>query len=429
MYAKLGQDSGARRSYEEALRVIEDNRARLSRDQYKITFLSRLITFHQDYVEYLMQHGESQRALEVSDASRARILAERLTIEDVPRRFRAADFQNYARRSKRILLSYWLGRRESYGWVVTASGIHVFRLPAADEIRALVEQYQGFIEKGIRDPMATEYAPGRKLYEMLLAPAARFIPAGSQVVLLPDGPLHRLNFETLPIYGEKPRYWIVSIAPSLSLLMTDTAAPARRPVSMLVFGDAIYSGSSYEPLRYSSVEIGKIERHFAGVSKTVLTGADANPQEWGEVDPGKFSLIHFSTHAEANAESPLDSAIVLSRKSDHFKLYARDIMQTPLRADLVTISSCRSAGARQYAGEGLVGLAWAFLGSGSRYVIAGLWDVADSSTAGITDTLYGEMEAGKSPVEALRAAKLAMIHSAGAYRKPFYWGAFQVYGR
>jgi len=50
----------------------------------------------------------------------------------------------------------------------------------------------------------------------------------------------------------------------------------------------------------------------------------------------------------------------------------------PLQAELVTISACRSAGARTYSGEGLVGLAWAFLNAGAHNVVAGLWNVEDA---------------------------------------------------
>jgi hypothetical protein len=60
-------------------------------------------------------------------------------------------------------------------------------------------------------------------------------------------------------------------------------------------------------------------------------------------------------------------------------------MQVPLRADLVTLSACRSSGARTYAGEGLVGLARAFLQAGAGSVIAGLWDVSDQSTSEMMD--------------------------------------------
>jgi CHAT domain-containing protein len=43
------------------------------------------------------------------------------------------------------------------------------------------------------------------------------------------------------------------------------------------------------------------------------------------------------------------------------------------------------------------------------------------------DRLYGELAKGSPPDDALRAAKLALIHSQGVYRKPLYWGGFQLY--
>jgi len=96
---------------------------------------------------------------------------------------------------------------------------------------------------------------------------------------------------------------------------------------------------------------------------------------------------------------------------------------------LVTISACRTAGARSYSGEGLVGFAWAFLGAGARNVIAGLWDVTDRSTPQIMSVIYSQLARGSQPSDALRQAKLALIHSGTAYRKPYYWGPFQLYTR
>ena len=82
---------------------------------------------------------------------------------------------------------------------------------------------------------------------------------------------------------------------------------------------------------------------------------------------------------------------------------------------------------RGYVGEGLVGLAWAFLRAGAHSVIAALWQADDAATPLLMDRLYGELEAGRTPDEALRTAKLSLIHSSSVYRKPFYWGAFQLY--
>jgi CHAT domain-containing protein len=138
-------------------------------------------------------------------------------------------------------------------------------------------------------------------------------------------------------------------------------------------------------------------------------------------------MIHFTAHAVANPQSPLDSAIMLSGPDHEFKLYARDVAEHPLNAELVTVSACRSAGERAYSGEGLVGFSWAFLRAGARRVIAGLWDVDDRSTADLMDQVYTRIAAGASPPQALREAKLAMLRSGGTFAKPYYWGPFEVF--
>jgi CHAT domain-containing protein len=43
------------------------------------------------------------------------------------------------------------------------------------------------------------------------------------------------------------------------------------------------------------------------------------------------------------------------------------------------------------------------------------------------DTLYRRLEEGAPPSVALRQAKLALIHSQGSFRNPFYWAPFQIY--
>lgn len=102
-------------------------------------------------------------------------------------------------------------------------------------------------------------------------------------------------------------------------------------------------------------------------------------------------------------------------------------MTIPLNAKLVTLSACRSAAAKTYSGEGQVGLSWAFLRAGARSVVAGLWDVTDRSTAMIMADFYDQLAHHITPADALRHAKLTLLHGGQPYKKPFYWGPFQLY--
>ncbi len=118
-----------------------------------------------------------------------------------------------------------------------------------------------------------------------------------------------------------------------------------------------------------------------------------------------------------------------SADESSFKLYARDIVNQPIDAQLVTISACYGSGTRLYAGEGLVGLSWAFLRAGAHRVIGALWEVSDASTPRLMDSFYGNLASGNSPEASLRAAKLDLIRSPGRFSLPFYWAAFQMYDR
>jgi CHAT domain-containing protein len=432
LYLQLQAFPKAEAHFQAIASESESNRSKLGRDEWKLTFQSSVIPFYNDYVDFLIERGRVAQALEVAESCRARLLVEKLGLDTKSiRRAMAADFRAKARAGKAVLLSYWLAPRRSFLWVVTPDNVQSFTLPPEKEISRLVEAYTNLILQS-RNALESGTATGQQLFEALVAPARKLIRPGANVIVVPDGALHELNFETLLVSGEAARYWIedvtVAVAPSLAVLQPAGQGDGRRR-QLLLLGSPVSSRPEYPPLPGSELEIGSIQNLFAAEERTVITGAQAHPGAYREADPGRFATIHFSAHAVANRESPLDSAVILSPQGDSYKLYARDVAALPLHADLVTISACRSAGARAYSGEGLVGFTWAFLQAGARNVIAGLWDVSDRSTSELMANLYSEMAKGLGPAEALRAAKLTLLRSAGAYRKPYYWAPFQLFTR
>ena len=432
VHADTGDRALAERRYRKALQIIETHRAELGDIEHRLSYLASLIGFYKDYVQFLMQTGRPDAALEAAESSRARLLAERAGMEPLASgETKAAAFQQLARSSRSVLLSYWLGRERSFLWAITGSRIAVHELPPESEIQPLVESYAALIQSS-RDPLATEHPAGRRLFETLVAPARDALPSGSRVIIVPDGVLHALNFESLPVPGASPRYWIedaqITLAPSLSLLSGGDDRSST-PDSMLLIGDPRGSGEDFPQLKFAAAEMDALPEAFPGVMKSVYRGADARPSVYLNARPARYGLIHFAAHAVANSQSPLDSAVILSGPAGQGKLFARQIMTQPLQARLVTISACRGAGAKVYEGEGLVGLAWAFLHAGASNVIAGLWNVDDRSTADLMQLVYHGMAAGKTPAEALRDAKRTLIRSNSAFRKPYYWAPFQLYRR
>jgi CHAT domain-containing protein len=76
-----------------------------------------------------------------------------------------------------------------------------------------------------------------------------------------------------------------------------------------------------------------------------------------------------------------------------------------------------------------VGLSWAFLRAGAHNVVGALWEANDESSPQLMDSMYQGLQQGKRPDEALRGAKLALLHSTNKFRKAFYWAPFQIYTR
>ena len=418
-----GRDAEADDEYRSALTTIEGEWSKLGEDRHKVTFLAQLITFYQDYVAFLAGRGETEGAAAIADFARARVLAEKLGVDPGARKIATR-----APKTGPILLSYWLAPVHSYLWLIGPGGISEFVLPGEVHISALVNRYNADILRG-HDPLARDNPAGRALYQELVAPARGLIPAGSSIIVVPDGSLHGLNFETLIVDVPTPHYWIedvtLVVAPALGVLKT---APRRAtPARLLLIGDPEAADPAFPPLPYLSREIEIVQRSFPSLTR--LTGRQATPQAYRTAHPGTYSLLHFGAHAVANAESPLNSAVILSKSGEEYKLYAKDLLEQPLQADLVTISACQSAGARSYPGEGLLGFTWALLQAGARNVVAGLWNADDAATSELMGELYGRLASGASPAAALRLAKLKLMKSAGQNQRPYYWGAFQLFTR
>ena len=441
--ARLHEDEGhpdaAEQDYRAALTTLEAARSSLQRNESKLPFSNNAARIYDDYIHFLAAQKKTNDALRWADYSRARTLKEGLgkgsSIGTAP-----LNAQQISRRANGAILFYWLGEAQSYLWTITPEETAFSVLPPRSQIEASVQRYG----KSLRGPQDARTSSGQLpdpdglwLYRTLIAPAELLLKKDARVFVIPDGTLNNLNFETLIVDKPEHHFWIedadVVNASSLRVLeasvVSASSTKKKHPSSMLLIGDSVSPSPEYPELPKAADQIKSVARHFPAAEQRIFTREQATPEAYLDVLPEKFSYIHFVAHGTASRLSPLDSAIVLSKSAAHpdsFKLYARQIVPHTLHANLVTISSCYSAGDRAYSGEGLVGLAWAFLRAGAHNVIAGLWEVTDSSTGELMDRFYGEIEKGASVDVALRAAKLSLLHS-NSFRNPFYWAPFQLY--
>jgi CHAT domain-containing protein len=436
VYAAQSKFDLADKMFREAVASAEATRSKIQGIEYRISFLD-YSPFYDQYVKFLVSRNRPLEALAVAEQGRSPTLSEGLPSNRHAQRVDIPRIQGILKRQRQSVLAYWLGWEESYLWVITPTQVKLLRLPPELEIEREIEAYNREIVEG--GTLETLQKRGQGLYNTLVGPAVPYMTKGSNVIVIPHRKLYNLAFETLVVSTQK--YWIEEVeSHNMSFLSALLSSRPRFAPSkdLLLLGAPLLADKQFPVLVYAPAEMQEVAAHFPATREAVISGKDATPGAYLASHPGEFRSIHLVTHGTSSTvlENPLDSAIILSPvpggaapaadPEGSYRLYGKDIMKTPLHADLVIISACYGMG-REYSGEGLVGLAWAFLRAGAHQVIAALWEVDDASMPQLMDDFYREYTRGKSAADALRDAKLRMLHSSDFHKRPYYWASLQVY--
>ena len=367
-----------------------------------------------------------------------------------------------------LALSYSIGKDQTALFAVTREGgLRVEILKAGEE--QLRQEIESFLKHIQSQDAPADLA--RSLYRTLIAPVADLIERNERVLILPDGPLHRLPFGALIrdtdreqfLAEHKPLHSALSLT-VYGTLRASEGAPSSSTTTVVAFGDPHYpkdlasSGETrdlilrspglrsvdWAPLPYSRREVERIAEVYPGAR--LYLGEEAS-EEHAKTVGRDARVLHFSTHGYLDDRTPLDSALVLTIPEglpvnrDNGLLQVWEIFESVrLDADLVVLSACQSALGRELSGEVLIGLTRAFQYAGARSVVASLWDVADQTTAELMSRFHRHLAAGLSKDEALRAAQIELIREPvqiitasgqtieSDASSPFFWAAFQLFG-
>jgi CHAT domain-containing protein len=195
---------------------------------------------------------------------------------------------------------------------------------------------------------------------------------------------------------------------------------------------AMGTGLRLDPLPLTRREAAALQAIAPG-SARVWLGAEATEERAKAVGRGA-RILHFACHGFLDEASPLESGLALAippegrAEGDNGLLQAWEVFEGErLDADLVTLSACQTGLGKETAGEGLLGLTWAFQYAGARSVLASLWEVNDASTADLMRSFYGHLSRGEPKAQALRAAQIQLLHQP-ATSAPYFWAAFNLIG-
>ena len=331
-----------------------------------------------------------------------------------------------------VFLDCYLGPEQSIVFAVTRDDALCAAIPPES---ALVERIQTYREiltsaadgNGVDAPSDELLgATARNIDSLLFGGAAVLMRGKKRVIISPDGPLHRIPFglgEAAGANADDARRWIR--IPSATILSAVRGArherTGRRPGSVLALRGLV--GSDGGALDGARAEIAHLARRFEDVDTRLPEGRDgASP--WSAL--ADYDLIHIAAHARILDQAPWQSTIAIAGGADS-GLVAREVADLRLRATLVVLSSCESAGGGIRAGEGVAGLTSAFLAAGAPAVVSTLWPVDDRVTTGFMEAFYEAIADGHPAGEALGIAQRE-IRSRPATRAPFYWAGFVLAG-
>ncbi len=455
-----GDRTAGIRDFESAIELIENVRSVAVPTGNRIRFFGDRQDVYDALVDSLLDEHEGDdstasfdRAYRTLQRARARSLLDRL--DRTPLQLEQVRASLVSERE--ALVEYVATSRGLRAFVVTAGSTRVLTLDDTRESPG--PSLANRVEAARRACLGTggpeDATALRELGAYLLLPVLEVLPREVEhLVIVPDGPLGSLPFAALPtqVNGDRPylvESYSLSFAPSGSALAA-LGERATEPSALLLaaFGDPVLptSGGGADPsasalsmlaARFDLVplpatrrEIGWIADRVDGEARRFL-GPDATVDALRRVIADRPRILHLATHTVVDRRTPEASAVLLSASRDggfdDGVLRVPDIAALSIPAELVTLSSCDSGEGEWVPGEGVLGLARAFLVAGSRSVLCTLWRVDDDASASFMQQVYHHLDHGHSRSEALRLAQLAFLRN-DETSSPRFWAPYVVLG-
>jgi CHAT domain-containing protein len=377
-----------------------------------------------------------------------------------------------------VLIEYFIGSGVLYIFVLTNDKLEVVRQPLAENLNAMVETY-------IRSIKIIEEGPflwsSQILYQLLLKPVRSILVDCTKLVIIPDGPLHTIPFESIAAdtrqsadlsqldyminhysfsYHYSANLWLHSVSKNRQNQTAETAFLGFAPVfdepaaQGYTVGQDYHSslegdeqltfrksspGDEHEVSRLPATEdeVHAIIDLFRSQRKRAagFFHGDATEENFKASVKEGYNLIHVATHSLKDQGEDGMSGLIFSppdpnnaeNKEDGI-LYSGEIYNLDLDAELVVLSSCESGVGRLVKGEGIMALNRGFFYSGIRNIIFSLWKVEDRSTSRLMIAFYRNILKGLPYSSALRKAKQQLIKD--PYTAfPKYWSGFILVGR
>ncbi len=360
------------------------------------------------------------------------------------------------------LIEYVLTDTMLITYVIDRKRINVFSQDIGPDFAdECIEYYQLHhkqnFSSGVHDNYRRFVTLGRKFYKILIEPCLQYTDRKS-FTIVPDGAITYLPFEGLLTKDADTEYidylslpymikdYSVGYSHSSTLMFSErlkTKSPERkvlafapaykdplRNVPTEVVRQALPDDDYLMPLRGTIKEVQSINETVPSRVFINEKATEANFKKYAS----DYNVLHLAMHTIMRDDEPLYSYLAFTNMEtgdtiEDNKLYAYEIYNLKLNAQMTVLSSCSSGFGKMQKGEGMMSLARGFIYAGCPSIIMTLWQVSDLSSSELMTSFYKYLKKGKSKQEAMRLAKIKYLKSADDLTSnPYFWSGFVVVG-
>ena len=270
--------------------------------------------------------------------------------------------------------------------------------------------------------------PFKPFYDAVIGPIADLLePQDDELVIVPDG---ALCFTPWAAIIESLR---IRTAPSLTSYQLISSLPVdhhKNTGALLVGNPCLDQVNLKEPITALPFAQKEVEMIASILNTSPLTGSEATKAEVIK-QMSSVGLIHIAAHGNEHTGeiilSPNPGWTSKCPQKKDFILKMSDVQGANLSARLVVLSCCHTGRGRILKGEGVVGIARAFLAAGARSVLVTLWAIDDEATMEFMKCFYHHLKEGKTASAAVHQSMKCLRESEN-FSEMKYWAPFQLIG-
>jgi tetratricopeptide (TPR) repeat protein len=282
--------------------------------------------------------------------------------------------------------------------------------------------------KFIYEPMEQLHGILEELYALLVAPVLAAVDQKPHWVIVPHGKLHLLPWSAL----RGPDHYLVekhtvSLLPSASLGVALEKCEATTADEAVFFADPDPDEENWK-LPYAQEEVRKCCEKCYEIfqSEPFLRIGKAVTKCELEAYVPTARLLHFACHHLFDASAPLLSFLKMHGNAGNDFLYAFEVAEMNLSAEIVSLSACASGRSGIVTGDEQLGMVRAFLAAGARSVVSTLWETDDKSAAEFFAEFYDCGFEGRAI--ALAEAQRRLLADPW-YTLPYFWAPYVLSGQ